>query len=151
MNVQLKEMTEAPALRPATIQKILVAYDATDEAYRALDLGIRLATAFGGSLSVLTVVPQRPGRAGSDPWDDRDHHVRELVSARALLKERGIEARFLIRAGEVAQTIEHAVDEGQFDTVVIGSRSLGLAARVLQGSVSEHVTTHTRATVVVAH
>jgi nucleotide-binding universal stress UspA family protein len=34
--------------------------------------------------------------------------------------------------------------------VVVGSRGLGLLSRALQGSVSEHVATHSRTTVVVA-
>ena len=37
-----------------------------------------------------------------------------------------------------------------FDTVVVGSRSLGAVGRVLAGSVSEHVAAHARTTVVVA-
>jgi nucleotide-binding universal stress UspA family protein len=35
--------------------------------------------------------------------------------------------------------------------VILGSRGLGTAARVLQGSVSEHVATHTKSTVVIVH
>ena len=36
------------------------------------------------------------------------------------------------------------------DVVVVGTRGLGALGRTLQGSVSEHVATHAKATVVVA-
>jgi nucleotide-binding universal stress UspA family protein len=140
----------APA-NSVTIERILVAYDASSPSDRALDLAVRLATSFGGSIAVLSVVPQRPGRAGSDPWDDQDTHRRELAAARAVLHDRGVEAQFILKTGDIATSIEHAIVEGQFDTVVLGSRGLGWAARALQGSVSEHVATHSKATVIVTH
>ena len=37
-----------------------------------------------------------------------------------------------------------------FDTIVIGSRGLGVVSRFLQGSVSQHVATHADATVVIS-
>ncbi len=48
------------------------------------------------------------------------------------------------------RAIERVADEGRFDTIVVGSRGMNAASRFLQGSVSEHVATHARATVVVA-
>ena len=62
----------------------------------------------------------------------------------------GIEAKYIGEIGAVAQTIEAIAREGDYDTVVVGSRGLGAMSRFLQGSVSEHVVTHTNATVVVA-
>jgi nucleotide-binding universal stress UspA family protein len=141
----------ATSRRPVTIEKILVAYDASEPSDRALDLAIQLAKSFSGSVAILSVVPQRPGRAGSDPWDDTELHRSELAAAHAVLRDRDIEARFILKTGEVAATIERAIVEGGFDTVVLGSRGLGWAARALQGSVSEHVATHSRATVIVTH
>ena len=41
--------------------------------------------------------------------------------------------------------------EGGFDTIVIGSRGLSALDRALHGGVSEHVVTHSSATVVVTH
>jgi len=41
-------------------------------------------------------------------------------------------------------------ERGGFDTIVIGSRGLGVVSRFLQGSVSEHVATHADATVVIS-
>lgn len=132
------------------MQKILVAYDGGDPARRALDTAAELARLTGASLSVVSVVPTHPGRFPVDPWDDTSVHAQELLEARRLLRERGIEADLIEPSGDPAPTIERIAEEGAFDTVVIGSRGLNAMGRILQGSVSEHVATHAKTTVVVA-
>jgi len=132
------------------MQKLLLAYDGSDNSRRALDLAAEMARRFGAALTVLSVVPVHPGRAPIDPWDDSHVHADELVEARRLLSEQGIEARLVESAGNVPETIERFAEAGSFDAVIVGSRGLGLLGRALQGSVSEHVATHASTTVVVA-
>jgi nucleotide-binding universal stress UspA family protein len=132
------------------MQKLLLAYDGSDNSRRALDLAAEMARRFGAALTVLSVVPVHPGRAPIDPWDDSHVHADELVEARRLLSEQGIEARLVESAGNVPETIERFAEAGSFDAVIVGSRGLGLLGRALQGSVSEHVATHANTTVVVA-
>jgi nucleotide-binding universal stress UspA family protein len=132
------------------MQKILVAYDGTDPAKRALFKAAALAKAFGATIGVVSVVPRHPGRSPIDPWDDNKVHADELVEARKLLREEGIEAELLEPIGDPAVMIERMAERGGYDTVVIGTRDLGSFDRLLQGSVSEHVATHAPATVVVA-
>jgi len=91
-----------------------------------------------------------PGRIGGDPWDTADDHAHELIEARALLRERGIEAEALEPIGDPAHRIEELAEKGEYDTIVIGSRGLGMLGRALQGSVSEHVATHAKSTVIIA-
>jgi nucleotide-binding universal stress UspA family protein len=85
-----------------------------------------------------------------DPWDDTSEHARELLDARRILREDGIEADLLEPIGDPATTIERIADEGDFDVIVVGTRDLGAIGRTFQGSVSEHIATHAKATVVVA-
>lgn len=132
------------------MQKILVAYDGGDPARRALDTAAELARLTGATIAVVSVVPTHPGRFPVDPWDDTSVHAQELLEARRLLREKGIEAELIEPTGDPAATIERIADEGGFDTVVVGSRGLNAMGRILQGSVSEHVATHARSTVVVA-
>jgi nucleotide-binding universal stress UspA family protein len=115
-----------------------------------LDTAIDLAKRFEASITVVSVVPMHPGRMPMDPWDDREVHARELREARQLLAQQGITAELLEPVGATAPTIERIVEEGGFDTVVVGSRGLGAVSRFMQGSVSEHVATHAAATVVIA-
>jgi nucleotide-binding universal stress UspA family protein len=132
------------------MQKILVAYDGGEPAHRALDVAAEMAKAFGATVSVVSVVPTRAGRFPMDPWDDTAAHAHELLDARRILREAGIEAELLEPLGDPAPTIERLAEEGSFDVVVVGTRGLGALGRTLQGSVSEHIATHAKATVVVA-
>ena len=132
------------------MKNILVAYNGDEPSKRALDMAMDLTKRFDASLSVVSVVPTRPGRFPVDPWDDTSVHAQELLEARRMLREKGIEAELIEPTGDPAPTIERIADEGGYDVVVIGSRGLNAMGRILQGSVSEHVATHARATVVVA-
>ena len=132
------------------MNKILLAYDGGEPARRALDQTVELAKRFEATVGVISVVPVRPGRAPMDPWDDRTVHAEELLEARKLLREAGIEAELLEPGGDPAKTIERMADERGYDTIVIGTRGLGALGRLLQGSVSEHVATNANVTVVVA-
>jgi nucleotide-binding universal stress UspA family protein len=136
--------------RSNVMKRILVAYDGGDPGRRALDTAVELAKATGGSLSVVSVVPIRAGRAPIDPWDDREVHANELKEAKTILGEAGISADYLEPFGDPARTIESLVRDRGYDTVVLGARGLGTLSRFLQGSVSEHVATHAQATVVIA-
>lgn len=133
------------------MKKILVAYDGSEPARRALETAIDLAKKFAALVSVVSVVPVHPGRSPIDPWDDTAVHTAELLEAKAILLEAGIEPHLLQTAGNPAKTIEQIASEGSFDTIVIGSRHLNAVERFLQGSVSEHVATHAEATVIIAH
>jgi nucleotide-binding universal stress UspA family protein len=132
------------------MKKILVAYDGGDPARKALETAIELARKFDAPVTVVSVIPVHPGRAPIDPWDDGSAHAQELLEARKVLRDAGLEAELLEPAGDPAQTIERIASDGGFDTIVMGSRHLGAFERVLQGSVSEHVATHADMTVVIA-
>ena len=132
------------------MKKILVAYDGGEPSRRALDLAAELAQKFEATVGVVSVIPVHSDRVPVDPWDDRAVHTTELVEAGRLLRQRGIEPLMHEPAGDPAATIEKVAEEGGYDMVVVGSRGLGLLSRALQGSVSEHVATHSKTTVVVA-
>ncbi len=132
------------------MNRILLAYDGGEPARRALEQTIELARQFGAEVGVISVVPVHQGPIATDPWADRSVHAAELLEARRLLREAGIEAELLEPGGDPARMIERIADERHYDTIVIGTRGLGFLTRLVQGSVSEHVVTHAHATVVVA-
>lgn len=132
------------------MKRILLAYDGTAPARRALEIAADLASRYEAPLSVVSVIPIHGGRAPIEPWDNPESHAAQLRGAKQLLAEHGIEAELLEPAGDPAEAIERVAEAGEFDTIVIGSRGLGTLGRFLQGSVSEHVATHAHATVVVA-
>lgn len=132
------------------MQRILLAFDGTDAARKALDTAATFATTFGATITVVSVVPVHPGRAPMDPWDDQDVHAKELLEAAGVLRERGVSFDLLEPRGDVPRTIERIADEGDYDLIVVGSRNLGSVERLLQGSVSEHIASHASTTVLVA-
>ena len=132
------------------MKRILIAYDGGEPAHRALDMAADLAITYQATVGVVSVVPFHGGRSPIDPWDDRSVHTEELREARDLLLARGIEPVLYEPAGEPAAMIERIALTGEYDVVVVGSRGLSALSRFLQGSVSEHVATHTDATVIVA-
>jgi nucleotide-binding universal stress UspA family protein len=132
------------------MKNILVAFDGGEPARKALDTGIELTKRFGGSLGIVSVIPYHPGRSPIDPWDDPAIHDAQLAEAREIVARQGVTAEMLEPAGDPAQAIERVAQTGGYDTIVVGSRGLGSMARLLQGSVSEHVATHASATVIVA-
>ena len=133
------------------MKNILVAYDGGEPAHRALETGVELAKRFDATLAVVSVIPVHPGRTPIDPWDDKPVHDAQLAEARDILSRHGVGAQFYEPSGDPAKEIERVAETGRFDTIVVGSRGQGSAARLLRGSVSERLATHANATVVVTH
>ena len=133
------------------MKRILLAYDGSEPAIRALDTAVDLATRFGAFVGVVSVVPVRAMAMGVDPWDDRTVHADQLRDAQNRLRQVGIEPELIEPYGDPAYTIERIATERNFDTIVIGSRGQGAIGRFFGGSVSEHVATHSSATVIVTH
>jgi nucleotide-binding universal stress UspA family protein len=124
--------------------KILVAYDGSESAKRALDHAAGLSQN-GASISVISVAEELPqiGRAAAMlvPEEDEERR-RELVEAKATLKERGIDAKLVERVGDPAAKIIDEAEQEHADLVVIGSRGLNTAQRWVLGSVSTKVVQH---------
>ena len=99
------------------MKRILVAYDGGEPGRKALDTAVELAKGTGASISVVSVVPVRAGRAPIDPWDDRVVHAHELEEAKEILAEAGISADYLEPFGDPARTIESLVRDRHYDTV----------------------------------
>lgn len=133
------------------MKRILLAYDGGEPAKRALQMTIDLAARYGATIGVISVVPIRGTVAGPDPWDDRDVHTKQLREAQDALRMHGIEPELIEPYGEPAFVIERTAFERSYDTIVVGSRGQGALGRFFGGSVSEHVATHSDATVIVAH
>jgi len=80
-------------------------------------------------------------------WIER---AAELLEARELLRADGREVELIEPEGDPAMMIEQIAEKGGYDTVVVGSRDPGSIGRMIAGSVSEHVATYAKTTVIVA-
>ncbi|GIU93906.1 MAG: hypothetical protein KatS3mg012_0363 [Gaiellaceae bacterium] len=88
-------------------RRILVGFDGSEAAWRALDAAIEL-TGYGSTLTVATVAPE-----GQSP-PDVPLEVRERVHAR------GLTAAYVRRAGDPVEELLRAADELGAELVVVG-------------------------------
>jgi nucleotide-binding universal stress UspA family protein len=133
--------------------KILIGYDGTDSAKRALERASAIARD-GDQVGVISVAPIVAGspRSGGPfvPGDTPVEHRAELGEALGLLRERGIDAFSIEAVGDPGTAICEAAEREGYDTIVVGSRNLGGIKRLLLGSVSERVAHRAKCDVLIA-
>ena len=148
------------------MQQIVVAYDGTEPAKRALERAADLAKAFDAKVIVTSVAwllhsgPRAEQQfelhspPGSEPEIQRDSladHVAELADATAFFAERGIEAEPVAVSGDPASAIVNLAETRGADLVVVGTREAGLAERVVHHSVSQQVAKKVHCDLLIVH
>jgi nucleotide-binding universal stress UspA family protein len=137
------------------MKTIVVGYDETEAARRALERAVELAEAFGAKLVVTSVAPilvGGPRSAGpTDPTDRLGDHLQELVHARDYVQEHALEADYVPAVGQPAQTIVHLAEERGADLIVVGTREPNILERLLGQSVSGSVSRRARCDVLIVH
>jgi nucleotide-binding universal stress UspA family protein len=128
------------------VRRIVVGYDGSPHARRALERAIAIAEP-GTELTVVAAVPLVPkaGRGpGPEPLDPEDVEARDraLAEARELVAGKSLRVRTVEGIGGPAPTIVAEARESGADLVVVGTRGLNPAARLLLGSVSTAVLHH---------
>ena len=133
--------------------KILIGYDGTESAKRAVDRASSIARD-GDEIGVISVAPIVAGspRSGGPfvPGDTPVEHRAELAEALAILRDRGIDALPIEAVGDPGLAICEAAERDGYDTIVVGSRNLGGIKRLLLGSVSERVAHRAKCDVLIA-
>lgn len=133
--------------------KILVPYDVSPAADKAIDMAIRLLRSSHGVMHVLSVV--RPMEIAEDVGTEADmEHARTYygghfppISRRA--KAQGVGADFHVRVGHPAQQVVDFADEINADLIVMGHRGRSGIERFLLGSVARVVIDHANCPVLV--
>jgi nucleotide-binding universal stress UspA family protein len=124
--------------------KILVAYDGSDGAKRALDQAAELAHN-GASVSVVSVAELLPQFGRAAPMlvpEEDEERKQELRGAKAALAGKGIDASIVERKGDAATMIIGEAEHENAEVIVMGTRGLNSAQRWLLGSVSSKVVEH---------
>jgi len=143
-------------------KRILVATDGSDLSRTAVQSAIELAAAIGAELVALYVVPRYPvsyfeggitisvediARAEKQ-WSDKGQAVVDEVQQEA--QARGVNAKAVVTQSDlVAESIMSAASKHACDLVVMASHGRKGIKRVLLGSETQHVLTHSTVPVLV--
>ena len=134
---------------------IVIGYDDTPAARRALERAAALGRAFGSRLVVASVAPvtssAAPRSMGADPADTALEHRQELEAARAYLAEQGLSGEYVEAVGHPADSIVAAAEEHGADLIVVGTREPGFMERLLGTSVSDSVSHRAHCDVMIVH
>jgi len=137
------------------MKKIILGYDDSESAQRALERTAQLAKAFDSEVIVTSVAPveMSVGRSGGpiDPTEPLSKHTDELTRAREYLDGQGIQASYQPAVGEPADAIVQVAQERDADLIVVGTREPNLYQRVLGQSVSNAVAHKARVDVLIVH
>jgi nucleotide-binding universal stress UspA family protein len=134
-------------------RKILLAYDGSAGAKRALDAALELAHAFHAELWALAVEERLPHYAATidemaEAKEFANRYYQEALSVAYLHALRaGVELKSEIRAGHAARTIIDFTKEGDFDLVVLGSSGHSKVWEMFLGTTAEKVSRHVPCTV----
>lgn len=142
-------------------QRMLVPVDGSEQANRAIDAAVELASRFSSAILILCVYRHHsPLEAslsmvrGTDKLDTPDAalkaYAKDLVKE---AKDRAIAAgaanvEAFAKRGHPARTIVAFAEEQQADGIIMGTRGLGDFGGLLMGSVSHKVTSMAKVTVV---
>ncbi len=137
------------------MKTIVLGYDESPAAGRALERTANIAKAFGSTVTVTSVAPVAPSgpRGGGpiDPTDPPERHSKQLDSARARFGELGVEVETVVAIGDPATSIVELAESRNADLIVVGTRELGWLERALGQSVSAGVLHHAHCDVLVVH
>jgi nucleotide-binding universal stress UspA family protein len=135
------------------MKTIILGYDDSDPAKRAMERAAELATAFGAKVIVTSVAPMLVGRAGGpvDPADPPEDHTRELTYAAAFLADHGVEGEYDLALADPADHIVELAEQRGADLIVVGTHEPSFLERLLGLSVSRKVERKAHCDVLIVH
>jgi nucleotide-binding universal stress UspA family protein len=136
------------------MKTIVVGYDESPEAGRALERSTELAKALGARVVVASVAPilQAAGHSAGpyDPSDPPERHREVATAAAAKLTEQGVTATAVSGVGDAGDAIVALAGEHDADLIVVGMSHHPHIAR-WYGGVSEDVAHNARCDVLLVH
>jgi nucleotide-binding universal stress UspA family protein len=136
-------------------EKILLAYDGSEGAGKAVDLALDLVGKYSGALRVLAVA--RPPEFGEEVeteaviTNSRRHYLHVLKPLKERTAQAGLEVKFEVVVGHPTELILQYAEQWGAGLIVLGHRGHGgLMGRWLVGSVAKQVMHHAPCAVLVA-
>lgn len=120
-------------------ERILVAYDGSIHAVKALKIAINLCKKYDASLNVAMAVNLPDMPAGDEIRREGSSYQGELERAAEIARRENVPVVTHMLRGSVADTLYHFAVDNKFDLVVVGARGRHAVKRFLLGSVSAHL------------
>lgn len=139
----------------AMFERILVAYDGSENAKRALLQGIELAKLFNSRLFVVEAIDVTVFyNAGILPplsaLKDLEKKAKaDMAEATELAKSQGVDVITDVIEGDPATSVLDYAEKNNVDLIVVGSRGLSRFKKVFLGSVSTAILNHAKVPVMV--
>lgn len=149
----------------ARFRNIMVAFDGSEGAYKALEWGVTVAKAHEARLEVVLVLPQQHpvhgttlpaiNRRSAQMWSEYAKQEEEegkkmLADALKACEKAGVKAKKRLQRGPVVKTVSEISEAEKNDLVIVGSHGRRGLERFLMGSVAEGVRDHVRCSVLIA-
>ncbi len=135
--------------------KILLAYDGSEGANKALEAALELARLHQGKVWALAVEENLPHVIATvGEFQDNKEQANEkfgklLRAARSRAEKAGIELKTILRSGHPAQTIINVAREGEFDAILVGHSGLSGVWAAFLGTTAEKVSRHAPCSVLI--
>jgi nucleotide-binding universal stress UspA family protein len=121
-------------------RKILVPLDGSKFSEKALQRACEMSKAFDAKITLLYVVEKSP----TLNILDRNEYLellekfgtRTLKKAKDIVLKKGIDAKTILKEGNIVTEIEKSVKAEKCDLIVVGNKGMGSITRLLLGSVS---------------
>ncbi len=136
-------------------KKILLAYDGSQGATRALSAALELTRLHGAELVALVVQEKLPRFSGTmDEVQEEKEFANEqygklLDGALVQAQAAGVKLKGLMRPGHAAQTIVEVAKEGAFDLILVGHSGLSGVWAAFLGTTAEKVSRHAPCSVLI--
>ena len=136
---------------------ILVGYDDTEDARRAVGRAVALAKAGNAHLVLASIAPALPSGAAAhgvgpyDPANPPAEHRLALERLRSVIEGEGLDADLEVGVGDTAQALVDLARRRNADLIVVGTREPSFLDRLLHGSVSQGVTRRAICDVLIVH
>lgn len=138
------------------LKKILVAFDGSEESYKAFNFAMKLLDEFVSKDKEIVIlsVAQPPEHAeiveAKAVIDSAtDYYKKEFEKILSIARKHNTEIKTDIAVGHPADQIVRYAEENDFDMIIMGQRGMSKIERWLLGSVSRRVATHATCPVVI--
>ena len=135
------------------MERIVVGFDGSEHGRKALaraaDIAGAATVAVVSSAKVERLVRDPAGAVRPEDPADVDARTQALAEAREYLEGRGVKGVYVEGHGNPADVLVQEAEDSGADLIVVGTRGLNAAQRVLLGSVSTNVVHHAKCDVLV--